>query len=506
MTSDRSFPPGLGWWQAALATAAVILVAAVAAVPRFETRVVGTADAGPGGPAAQQTGPARPGASGPALVDSSGRPLVGGARGSAGPQSGGAIDCARGKNGGKTAPGVTATEINVASTVVTTGTGSGFLGQAGTGIEAALKEANAAGGVCGRIFKLKTLNTGWVAKDGKNAIEGWIHAGDTFALVSQPDSEGLGAAITSGVIDSNKMPVVGTDGMLQNQYKSPWVYPVAASTVANMHIIADYAVDVLHAKSFGIVYDMFYKFGQEGATAFAEQVQRRGLSVKGYHRGRAPGCSSADGAYCGISSENQNYANQVKNFNDACTPCDVVVMLLEPAPMIAWMNQEENQTNPWYGTLIGGEPLFDDGLAKECDGCGKARMMVWSGYRPAIQPFDSEKPVYTYCQQLKAQSSTADCHNEFTEGAYLGAKLFVSAVRKVGELGLPLTRDNLKTVLDTTTFDLGLTKGPISYPRLPHIANTCMTAFVENYSGTFNGWNYLQSVRWRCDRNPLQDL
>jgi ABC-type branched-subunit amino acid transport system substrate-binding protein len=392
----------------------------------------------------------------------------------------------------------------VASTVVTSGPGADFLGEAAAGIKAALQEANAKGGVCGRLFDLKTLNSGWDATTGKNDIDGWIHAGKTFALVGQPDSEGLDAATTSGVIDQNRMPVVGTDGMLKSQYQSDWIWPVAASTVANMHIVADYAVDVLHAHSFGIVYDTDYKFGAEGAVAFAEQLKRRGQSVKGYGNGK--GCSSANAAYCGISSHKQSYSTEVQNFNAACAPCDVVVMLLEPAPMISWMNQESNAQRAWYKTLVGGEPLFDDGLGQQCSGCGEAKLMVWTGYRAAIQPFDSEKPVYTYCQQLHAVSASADCHNEFTEGAYLGAKMFVEAARRAGDLHLPLTRENLKVVLDAKAYDLGLTDKPLGYPGMPHVANVCMTAFADNYSGSFNGWNYLSDVAWRCDKNPTLDL
>jgi ABC-type branched-subunit amino acid transport system substrate-binding protein len=504
VTRERSFPPGIGWWQTALALTVLVIAASVTAAPRFKTSVVGTAS---GDDARQVVGSAQPGqaqgSAGPMTQqrDANGKPIANGAMTTAAP---GAIDCAHGRNGGKTAPGVTDREIRVASTVVTSGAGSGFLGEAGLGIKAALQEANAAGGVCGRLFYLDMLNSGWDGPTGKNYIEGWIHAGKTFALVGQPDSEGLHTATESRVIDNNKMPVVGTDGLLRSQYHSEWIWPVAASTVANMHIIADYAIDVLHKTSFGIVYDTDYKFGEEGATAFAEQVKRRGYSIKGYGKGK--GCSPGNGAFCGISSNNQNYNSEVQNFNAACKPCGVVVMLVEPGPMISWMNQEENQREAWYETLIGGEPLLDDRLGQQCAGCGKAKLMVWSGYRPAIQPFDAEKPVYTYCQQLHAVSGTADCHNEFTEGAYLGGKMFVEAVRRIAALNLPLTRENLKVVLDAKPFDLGLTKNPLAYPGVPHVANVCMTAFADNYSGSFNGWNYLQSVGWRCDPNPLFDL
>jgi ABC-type branched-subunit amino acid transport system substrate-binding protein len=501
MTRERTFPPGVGWWQAALAGAVVLLVAGVAAAPRFQTKVVGTAQGVEPGAVVQ--GSQQPGTK-PGAQTSTG-PVGGNAPVVTGPRATGAaaaIDCAHGRNGGSTAPGVSATEIHVASTVVNSGQGEDFLGEAALGIKAAFETANQAGGVCGRRITFETINSGWDGPTGKNYIDGFIHSGKVFGLVGQPDSEGLDQAITSGTIDGNKFPAVGTDGMLKSQYHSDWVWPVAASTVTNMHIAANYGVDDLKAKSFGIVFDTKYKFGREGAEAFAEQLKRRGYSIKGYTK-NANSCSQA---FCGISSDKQSYATEIQTFNAACKPCDVVVMLLEPAPMLAWMNGERSNRDEWYKTLIGGEPLFDDGVGQQCPGCGKAKLVVWTGYRPAIQPFDAEKPVYTYCQQLHAQNKSADCHNAFTQGAYLGAQLFIEAVRRVGDLGQPLTRENLKNVLDAGVFSLGLTYKPIAYPSHSHIANTCMTAFYDNYSGSFNGWSYLQAVGWKCDPNPTAEL
>jgi ABC-type branched-subunit amino acid transport system substrate-binding protein len=507
MTRERTFPPGVGWWQAALAGAIVLLVAAVAAAPRFQTKVVGTAQGVEPGSTVQQSnapGTKIPGAStapGTGPAGKNGGSTVTGPQVSAGP-AGGAIDCAHGKNGGSTAPGVSGNEIHVASTVVTSGVGQDFLGEAALGVKAAFEAVNQAGGVCGRRLTFETVNSGWDGPTGKNYIDGFIHSGRVFALVGQPDSQGLDEAINSGTIDGNRMPAVGTDGMLKSQYHSEWVWPVAASTVTNMHVAADYGVDDMKGKSFGIVYDSKYRFGPEGAKAFAEQVRRRGYDVKGYSK-NANGCSQA---FCGISSDKQSYSTEIQTFNNACKPCDVVVMLLEPGPMIAWMNGERSNQNPWYKTLIGGEPLFDDGLGQQCPGCGKAKLVVWTGYRAAIQPFDAEKPVYTYCQRLHAQSKSADCHNAFTEGAYLGAQMFIEAARRVGDLGLPLTRENLKTVLDANAYSLGLTDKPVAYRGLPHIANSCMTAFSDNYSGSFNGWSYLQAIGWKCDPNPALEL
>lgn len=499
------FPPGLGLlgWVAALAVAT--LVSVLAAVPRYSVEQISSAPGSPvqgpqpivGPPATAGPRPSATSAQGPnALIPSAGSPSGGAASGGVG--------CNSANNGGSTAPGVTRDRITVASTVVTTGIGEGFLGQAGDGILAAFKQANKSGGICGRQLVFEQVNSGWDGPTGQRTIQSFISSGNVFALVGQPDSEGLAAAIDSGLISRSKMPVVGTDGLLKNQYFNPWVWPVAASTVTNMHIVADYAVNKLGAKSFGIVYDTRYKFGAEGAAAFNNEIKRlTGKDIPGF--GGTKDCKASNRAYCGVSSDSQDYTREIQAFNSACAPCDAVVMLLEPSPMQTWMKQEEGAP-AWYKTLFGGEPLFDDKVAQNCGGCGKAKMIVWTGYRPAIQPFDSEPAVATFCQALKAQKPSADCHNAFTEGAYLGATLFVEAVREVGRRGLALTRDNLRTVLNSTRFDLGLASAPLQFSEtLPHLTNVAMAAFQENYSGSFNGWSYL-NTGFLTDRSRLKDL
>jgi ABC-type branched-subunit amino acid transport system substrate-binding protein len=514
MSRGGGFPSGVGAVPVIVAVSLAALAASGTLVPQFATHAVGTT----GGAAAQQAagGAASDGAAASAAaaqgVAAGGAAAAGGASGGrAGAARGGAsaqqaaVQCAPGRNGGATAPGVSATEIHVASTIVTTGVGAGFLGEAVDGMQAAINEANAAGGVCGRRISLDTVNSGWDQNAGQQDISNYINAGNVFALVGEPDSEGLKGAVDSGTIDRAGMPVVGSDGMLADQYTDPWVFPVAASTVSNMHIVAEYAY-AHGARTFGIVYDTHYKFGQEGAAAFAAEVQRIGGKLQG---AGGSGCAQA---YCGISSQDTSYSSAITTFDSACAdaggsgkPCDAVVMLLEPQPMETWMKGEENASAAWYGTLYGGEPLFDDNFASLCGGrC--AHLTVWTGYHPALQPFDSEAAVARYVQSLKSAFPNADAHNEFTEGAYLGTRLFIAACQAVGAQNKPLTRDNLRAALTSTTFDLGLS-APLRFPSLPHIANTAMAAFADNAQagGSFNGWNYL-ATGFLTDRSAGKDM
>jgi ABC-type branched-subunit amino acid transport system substrate-binding protein len=503
--SGQGFPPRLGWLPILFGVATVCAIGAVQASPQFVTRVVGVQQNGsttaqgavPGGDV-----PGRGGSAGHSVT-------VGGASGGAstgGVAAGqqGAITCAASRNGGSSAPGVSANEIHVASTKVTTGVGQGFLGDAVNGIQAAINEANGAGGVCGRRISFESINTNWDPTAGNQDIADYIASDRVFALVGEPDSEGLRGAIDAGTIDRAGMPVVGTDGMLRDQYRDPWVFPVAASTVTNMHVIAQYAVSTLKAQSFGIVYDTAYKFGAEGASAFDAEVRRlTGRDIAGFG---SSGCSSA---YCGISSQSGSYTTEITAFDNACKPCQVVVLLLEPQPAETWMKGEEDAKdengNPtWYQHLFGAEPLFDDTFASTCGGdCG--RMVVWTGYHPAIQPFDGENPVVRYIDSLKAACPSCDPHNEFTEGAYIGTKLFIEACRRVNADGLPLTRANLRAELEKGRYDIGLTSQALHFSGVPHLSNEGMAAYSDNALGSFNGWNYLETG-FLPDPAPGSDL
>lgn len=493
------FPPRMGWLPIIVALAAVTLMSVWAVSPQFGNQIVGTVANNNGGTASSGSNPAAlaPGASGVALPGQNKGSAGSGGNGSASKngQAGGPVagaQCAAGKNGGNTAPGVTATSINVASTIVTTGEGSGFLGEAVSGMQAAINEVDNAGGICGRRVNLSTINDDWNPTTGQGDISNFINSGNEFALVGEPDSEGLGAAIDSGTITRAQIPVVGTDGMLKDQYNQPWVWPVAASTVTNMHIAAQYALQKWGNGKIGIVFDTSYKFGKEGAAAFDQEVKRlTGHDIDGYSQ-NADGNSCVQ-AYCGIQTNGQtDFSSAIHTLNSACNPCSAVMMLLEPKPMETWM-QADSPANcgcTWFQHLMGGEPLFDDNLGSTCGG-NCSGMTVFTGYHAAIQPFDAEKAVYTYAQSLRSVCPSCDPHNEFTEGAYLGTKLFLEACKRVGA---NLTREGLRQELNTDTFDLGLTT-PLRFGTSQHIANASMAAFSDNAppNGSFNGWNYLAS-------------
>jgi ABC-type branched-subunit amino acid transport system substrate-binding protein len=281
------------------------------------------------------------------------------------------------------------------------------------------------------------------------------------------------------------MPVVGTDGMLIDQYTDPWVWPVAASTITTMHIMAKNAYD-RGARTFGLVYDQNYRFGVEGAAAFRGALKRLGGTLK---------------ADVGIQAGQNSYTTDIQNrFNKDCSDCDFVAMLLEPQTAVIWIKQGGYLGNAGKAIGVGGpQTLFSDHFANDfaqnCPQPCNTTFWVWTGFKPPQPPFDTDPAVQTYVNDLKATNSSADQTNQFVEGGYDGMQLLIHALQQAGA---GLTRKRLQSALDQMDFDSGLST-PRSFRAGNHFANVSMQAFSIVLNGqNFTGWRY-ERTGWITD-------
>jgi len=394
------------------------------------------------------------------------------------------IECRAGANGGKTDRGVTSTEITLGATIVSSGIGTSFLGPVQKGLNAVKNKVNREGGICGRKLKLKLIDDGWDAQRGYGYIRNLVEGDKVFALAVNPSSEGLRIASNEGYFAKTKTPVIGSDGMLNSQYVDPWVWPVAASTVSTMHIIAKDAYERLRARNFSIVFDSQYHFGVEGAFAFNAAVKRlTGNNIPGYFDpGAGGGCSSR---FCAISAGRPSYATENKTFNNACFEqapnCDFLALLLEPNEALTFMRDGFTKTFVSGKGLA--QTLFSQSFAASCGStCDGAS--VWTGYLPPVDSLASKAPVAEYVNTVRGEDPTIDIYNQFLEGGYSGMALLVDALKKTGPV---LTRDNVAAVLDNMDFDNGLST-PLKWRAGNHYANTAMQPFVIQYQNGFNGF------------------
>lgn len=390
--------------------------------------------------------------------------------------------CAAGRNGGSTDRGVTGSSIKLGATIVSSGIGASFLGPVRTGMIAVKDAVNSTGGICGRQLELKLVDDGWDAQLGYSYIRNLVEGDQVFALAVDPSSEGLRVASNEGYFAKTHTPVIGSDGMLNAQYVDPWVWPVAASTVSTMHIMAADAYNNRRARHFSIVYDSQYHFGVEGAYAFNAAVKRlTGSPIPGSDN---PGCG---GRFCGIAAGQQSYATENKTYNDACsagndssTFCDFVALLLEPTEALTFTQAGFHK----YASGIGlAQTLFSRSFASACQSaCDQA--LAWTGYNPPIEALASTPAVAAYVHAVQGVDPTVDIYNQFLEGGYSGMKLVVAALQKAGP---HLTRDGVAAVLDSMTFDDGLST-PLTWRPGNHYANTSMRPFAIQYQSGFNGF------------------
>lgn len=390
------------------------------------------------------------------------------------------IECRANANGGKTDRGVTGTEIKLGATVVQSGIGSSFLGPVRKGMDAVKNQVNRSGGICGRKIKLELIDDGWDAQLGYSYIRNLVEGSKVFGLAVNPSSEGLRIASNEGFFSRTKTPVIGTDGMLNSQYVDPWVWPVAASTVSTMHIMAKDAYDRLRARNFSIVYDQQYHFGVEGAFAFNAAVKRlTGSDIPGYGSG---GCTSR---YCAISAGRPSYATENRAFNTACfehlPSCDFLALLLEPNEALTFLR--EGFTKQFTAGKGLAQTLFSESFAVSCGStCNGAT--AWTGYLPPVGGLASKPAVAEYVNSVRSEDPSIDIYNQFLEGGYVGMKLLVESLKKAGPV---LTRQGIANVLDNMDYDGGLTT-KLSWRAGNHYANTQMQPFIIQYQNGFNGF------------------
>jgi len=470
------FPPGANWLGVGAIALVVLVASSLSLVPNFRTRAAGTTSG------SQTLGPGGSSASADAAQQAAQAAQQAAAQRAQANRSG--LLCAPGRNGGATDTGVAGNQIKLATTLAESGIGASFLGDARYGILAVLNQTNREGGVCGRILSLNPVDDGWDAYRGEVDIRTFISE-SYFALPVVPSSQGLDAASGAQVLDSAGIPVVGTDGMLYSQYRDPWIWPVATSTISTAHIAASNGY-ARGSRTFGIVWDRTYKFGQEGEAAFKAAVTRLGGNLK---------------ADVGIEAGKQDYGPDVQSFENNCQPCDFTFMLLEPDTAIAWIRSDNSQNHYVFGNkqTSGPQPLFVTSFAQAC-GQLCNNMWIWTGFKAPYPPFDTEPAVAQYVSAIRSVSSSADVANQFLEGSYVGMELFVKALQQAGP---NLTRANLRATLNSLTFDSGLAQAG-SWREGNHFANTSMLGFAIQFSQGFNGFQY-QQTGWVKDPWVTED-
>lgn len=360
-------------------------------------------------------------------------------------------------------PGVTAESITLGTVMPESPSFSdyGYEGFAG-----AAASINAGGGICGR--ELIVTSGMEHTYHGARGLDAALDA-DLFALVGIHLSELDDAAAQ---VDAAQMPIIGTGGRAELERTSPLVWSIGSSEETIADVLVDDAISE-GATSFAILYDNRDPYAQRVAAAIEAEVATHEGSSVSISQPLLPGRAS--------------YSSEIAQFNQACSDgCDAVIPLLPRNTLLTWTAGRPRpatlRTSLW-------PELFGETVARNC-GSRCDGMIVWSPFQAPVDAGNEATALYR--DSVRSQWPTGDLYNART---LLGFEAVLHAAYAMGQAGPNLTRAAVQTILDTESYDLGLTGTPITWTS-SRDANRSLRGYeIVTAQGSFVGFR--DATGWR---------
>jgi len=297
------------------------------------------------------------------------------------------------------------------------------------GITAAFEEANAAGGVHGRMLKLDSMDDGYEPDRSaalvKTVIEGNGHIG-LIGAVGTPTS-----SATQPIATEANVPFIGPftgAGFLRDASHGN-IYNVRASYFAETEAWIEYLVDQQGMKSIAILYqdDGFGRVGLNGVTA---ALEKRGMSL------------AAEGTYTRNTTAVKKALLAIRKAKP-----DAVVMVGAYKPVAEFIKLARKMKLD--SEFVNISFVGSDALAQELGEHGEG--VIISQVVPF--PWDMSIPVVAqYTGALKAVDAAAKPGFVSLEG-YIVGRLAIAGLEAAGK---ELTRDSyLAALAGLSTVDLG---------------------------------------------------
>ncbi|NKW78203.1 ABC transporter substrate-binding protein [Rhodobacteraceae bacterium R_SAG7] len=297
------------------------------------------------------------------------------------------------------------------------------------GITAAFEEANAAGGVHGRMLKLDSMDDGYEPDRSaalvKTVIEGNGHIG-LIGAVGTPTS-----SATQPIATEANVPFIGPftgAGFLRDASHGN-IYNVRASYFAETEAWIEYLVDQQGMKSIAILYqdDGFGRVGLNGVTA---ALEKRGMSL------------AAEGTYTRNTTAVKKALLAIRKAKP-----DAVVMVGAYKPVAEFIKLARKMKLD--SEFVNISFVGSDALAQELGEHGEG--VIISQVVPF--PWDMSIPVVAqYTEALKAVDTAAKPGFVSLEG-YIVGRLAIAGLEAAGK---ELTRDSyLAALAGLSTIDLG---------------------------------------------------
>jgi branched-chain amino acid transport system substrate-binding protein len=399
-----------------VAAAALAITASGCSIQAPDVRLVGEG-AGGGGPVVLPSGVA------------SGGSFAGGSFG--GGSFGGAAAGATGACVGKaTDTGVTGNTIKLGSTFAISGPVSSISEPIKKGVLAYFNEVNATGGIYGRKIVLKSYDDGWDAQKGKGLIKKLVEQDKVFALTTVPSSNGLDAA--TSYLEARRMPVFGSSGLIESQFRSPMIWPIGTGTRSAARIGESDVVNRLGAKSVAVVW-LDLLAGLEAREAYEEALPHDLLAADKHISLSEPDFSTV---WADVKKQVRDWQKKHGKTQDGIP--DFVALLIDPTNAVkALQAARDLGFRPKIG-WGGGAPLFLDLVLNSVAYASQTGLYAQTSFIPALPEYMSNPAVASYVKTVRKYFPGVDLLNPYLEGGYAGAALTVEILKRVGSC---LTRE-----------------------------------------------------------------
>ncbi len=324
-------------------------------------------------------------------------------------------------------PGVTKSSIHLGMSSPFTGPNGGYGVAMRVGVEAALAEVNAGGGVNGRTLKLTAIDDGYETERSVANTHKLIDEEKVFALIAYYGSSPTTAAMK--VFGDAGVPLVGTisgAGTLREPVNR-FMFNLRASYADET------AATINHLVGIGITnVAVFYQddgFGKSGLEGVVRTLEKHGLK---------PSATAA------IARNATDASEAVKVIAAASPQAVVMVTLLKPTAAFVKAMRATGQ-QPQFVTLspIGADLLVKDMGAANARGIGITQVMPY--------PWNDALPlVRHYRKAIAAIDKNAEANYYGLEG-YVAGRVMIEGLKRID--GEP-TREKLIAALEKSPIDL----------------------------------------------------
>ncbi len=409
--------------------------AAVGAAPAAGAAPGGTTEAAAGVPAAPGATAADP-AAGTNVATDAAAPTTGnkaGAKASAAKDpvktaasAGGCAAAApAGGNGGGTDAGVSATTIKVGGTFFN----GGFLDKYGQAAESAAKAyfnyINDQGGICGRKIDYITCDTAGTADGTTGCLNKLVDQDKVFIMGPTLD---FNLDIVTKKLAAEKLPWVGSSGLYDAEFSSPWFFPTQIKGGSVGALITTHTINVLKLKKIGV--SILRNGAGPSCTAAVERTAKQ-----------------LGGTVVGTAANNDvetSLDSQVAALKNA--GAEAVLFCNDPVNTIKFM--QAAQRVGWHPTFFGGfVAAADVPAAAGTYGKGMYGLTMYDYY-------EGDTPGLKQYRQITEFYYPQTFHHFYEQVTYVGAAAIVDALRKTGP---NVTREAfLKSLKSMTSYDVGL--------------------------------------------------